>query len=305
MKVNLKKIQDVIEIPEIANVHFFEFEKDYSTEEDSHAFCELVFSYSGTLEIRAENYKGKLRKGELLIHRAEERHALKSHKNKKTTVVIIGFKCPSPHLNAFANKPVKLSDGEIKDLARIVREGRNVFAPPYDVPVYDMKKKEHQIWGSEQLLRSLLENFLVELVRNYVIRDFKDDGKSSENFKFEEIIKYVDAHYTEKLVLEELAFLFNTNRSAFCKNFKSFTGKTFINYIAEKKLASISDLLLETKLSLSEIAVSVGFESVAYLCRFFKKCTGETPTEYRRKNEKTQKQHRNDNSCLQKTKGTD
>ena len=144
-----------------------------------------------------------------------------------------------------------------------------------------MKKKDNQIWGSEQLLRSLLENFLVELVRNHVIREEKLDDQSSENFKNEEILAYVDAHYMEKLVLEDLAFLFNTNRSAFCKNFKSFTGKTLINYIAEKKLAAFFQMSSETNLSLSEIALALGFDSTAYLCRFFKKHTGKTPKEYR------------------------
>ena len=119
MKFNLIKIKDVIEIPEIANVHFFEFEKDYSTSEDSHPFSELVFSYSGTLGIASESYTGKLRKGELLIHRAGERHALKSHKNKKTTVVIIGFRCSSEHIYNFSKKPVRLAENEIKELARI------------------------------------------------------------------------------------------------------------------------------------------------------------------------------------------
>ncbi len=282
MKFNLKKITDVLEIPEIANVHFFEFEKDYSTNEDSHPFCELVFSYSGTLGIISENYVGKLRKGELLIHRAGERHALKSHKNKKTTVVIIGFKCYSEYLNSFSKKPLRLSENETKELARIVKEGRNVFAPPYDVPVYDMKKKENQIWGSEQMLRSLLENFLVELVRNHVIREEKNDTDGSADFKSEEILAYVDAHYTEKLVLDEMAFLFNTNRSAFCKKFKSFTGKTFVNYVAEKKLDTFLKMLSESNLSLSEIAQALGFDSTAYLCRFFKNHTGKTPKEYRR-----------------------
>ena len=284
MKFSLIKVKDVLEIPEIANVHFFEFEKDYFTEEDSHPFCELIFSYSGTIEISAENYKGKLRKGELLIHCAEERHALKSHKNKKTTVVIIGFKCNSECLKSFSKRPLRLSDNETKELARIVKEGRNVFAPPYDVPVYDMKKKENQIWGSEQMLRSLLENFLVELVRNHVIREEKNDTDGSADFKSEEILAYVDAHYTEKLILDEMAFLFNTNRSAFCKKFKALTGKTFVNYVSDKKLDEFLKLLSETKLSLSEIAAQLGFDSTAYLCRFFKKRTGKTPKEYRLKN---------------------
>lgn len=282
MKFNLKKINDVLLIPEIANVHFFEFEKNYSTKEDSHPFCELIFSYAGTLEITAENYSGKLRKGELLIHRAGEKHSLRSHKNKKTTVVIVGFKCDSSYLYHFSQKPLRLSENEIKELARIVKEGRNVFAPPYDVPVYDMKKKEDALWGSEQLLRSLLENFLVELIRNHVIRREKADSDTPHSFKHEEILAYVDSHYTEKLVLDELAFLFNTNRSAFCKSFKDFTGKTLISYIAEKKLSSLKQMLSETQLSLSEIALTLGFESTAYLCRFFKKHTGKTPKEYRK-----------------------
>ena len=282
MNFNLIKIKDVLEIPEIANVHFFEFEKNYSTIEDSHPFCELVFSYAGTLGIVSENYTGKLRKGELLIHRAGERHALKSHKNKKTTVVIIGFKCHCEYLNVFSERPIKLSEREIKELARIVREGRNVFAPPYDVPLYDMKKKENQIWGSEQLLRSLLENFLVELVRNHAIRAEKSDDGVVLDFKCEEIVAYVDAHFAEKLVLDDLAFLFNTNRSAFCKSFKAFTGKTLVNYIADKKLEAFISLLSKTNLSLAEIASELGFESTAYLCRFFKKYTGKTPKEYKR-----------------------
>ena len=282
MKFNLIKIKDVLEIPEIANVHFFEFEKDYSTSEDSHPFCELVFSYSGTLGIASENYTGKLRKGELLIHRAGERHALKSHKNKKTTVVIIGFKCLSEYINCFSEKPLRLSENEIKALARIVKEGRNVFSPPYDVPVYNMKKRENQVWGSEQLLRSLLENFLVELVRNHVIREENDDDGTASNFKREEILAYVDAHFTEKLVLDDLAFLFNTNRSAFCKSFKSFTGKTLVNYIAEKRLEAFFEMLSKTDFSLSEIATKLGFDSTTYLCRFFKKHTGKTPKECRR-----------------------
>ena len=281
MKFNLIKIKDVIEIPEIANVHFFEFEKDYSTSEDSHPFSELVFSYSGTLGIASESYTGKLRKGELLIHRAGERHALKSHKNKKTTVVIIGFKCSSEYIYSFSRKPVRLLDGEIKELARIVKEGRNVFAPPYDVPLYNMKKKENQVWGSEQLLRSLLENFLVELIRNHVIREESEDSSAVADFKYEEILAYVDAHFTEKLVLDDLAFLFNTNRSAFCKSFKAFTGKTLVNYVADKKLESFIEILSKTNLSLSEISQRLGFESNAYLCRFFKKRMGKTPKEYR------------------------
>ena len=228
----------------------------------------------------AENFQGKLRKGEMILHQANEKHSLFTQKNKKTTVVILGFECFSPYLQFFSKNKVALNEAEIKQIARIVKEGRNVFAPPYDKSVYDMKKKENQIFGSEQLLRSLLENFLIELIRKH---QFSRNEIEADNpvLQFDEILRYIDLHYLEKITLDEIAFLFNTNRSTFCREFKAHTGETFIRYIAIKKVKAIQQML-EKDLPLSEIADMLNFESTAYFCRFFKKETGITPKEFRR-----------------------
>ncbi len=282
MEFKLKSIDNVLSIPKIANVHFFEFENHYQTSEDSHSFCELLFCYAGTLSVSAESYTGKLKKGELLIHRQNEKHSLRTHKNRKTTVIIIGFSCESERLRVFSRAPVRLDEYEMKMLARIVKEGRNVFAPPYDTPLYDMKKKKSQPYGSEQMMRSLLEIFLIELIRKH--GDCAQNGEESAlgTFAPSEILSYVDAHYTEKLTLDELSFLFNTNRTAFCKSFKELTGTTLVNYIAEKKIKRIKELLKKENKSVTEISYELSFDNAAYLCRFFKKHTGLTPKEYKK-----------------------
>lgn len=280
MEFKLKQLSDVLRVTKIANVHFFEFENKNQTPKDKHPFCELLFSYSGTITVDGDSFKGKLKKGEMIIHSANETHSLSTQKNKKTTAVILGFECNSPHLKYFSEHKIKLDDGEIKQIAKIVKEGRNVFAPPYDKPLFDMKKKDEQIFGSEQLLRSLLENFLIELTRKYVFSKSDEDGY--EGFKFDEIIDYVNLHYSEKITLDEIAFLFNTNRSAFCNEFKLHTGYTFINYVANKKTEKIKELLKRGDVSVSQIAQDLNFDSVAYFCRFFKKQTGLTPKEYRK-----------------------
>lgn len=287
MEFKLKTLSNVLQVAKIANVHFFEFEKEEQTAKAKHPFCELLFSYSGTVIVDAENFKGKLKKGEMVIHSANEAHSLSTVKNKKTTLIILGFECNSEFLKYFSHRKIKLDDKEIKQIAKIVKEGRNVFAPPYDKPLFDMKKKDDQIFGSEQLLRSLLENFLIELIRKHTFSKFEDEG--DEGFEFDEILAYVNAHYSEKITLDEMAFLFNTNRSAFCNQFKAHTGYTFVNYVARKKTERIMELLNGGEKNLSEISEELNFDTVAYFCRFFKKQTGLTPKEYKKRNGLTDK----------------
>jgi YesN/AraC family two-component response regulator len=51
-----------------------------------------------------------------------------------------------------------------------------------------------------------------------------------------EVVQYVDDNFLERITLDELAFLFGTNRATLCKEFKGATGKTVVNYISDKKL---------------------------------------------------------------------
>ena len=282
MNFKLKNMENVITIPRIANVHFFEFPFDYRTVDDKHPFCELIFVASGSLAVKSADFSGVLKKNEFIIHTSNRVHSLSCPKNTLSTVVIIGFECYSDKLSYFAQKPVRLDEYEVKQLSEIVKEGRNLFAPPYDIPLYDMKIKKERTFGCEQMLRALLEVFLIGLIRKY---EFNETVQETENFGFgiDEIVKYVDDNFLEKIKIDELAFLFQTNRSTLCKEFKSATGKTLINYIIDKKIEYSKNLLKTTDLTLTEIAYKTGFDTVPYFHSFFKKYTTLTPLEYRKK----------------------
>lgn len=283
MDFKLKTIEKVFSVDRIANVHFFDFPKSYQTEEAKHPFCELIFVNTGHLHIRSEDYVGKLRKNEMVIHRANSYHALTCPHDKETSVIILGFECISQKSLSFLHTPVLLTETEVKQLAEIVKEGRNVFAPPYNVPLFDMEKKKNQPFGSEQMLRGLIETFLIGLVRKYETVENKDE-QENPRFQIQEIIGYADANFAEKITLDELAFLFRTNRSTLCKEFKNATGKTLIEYVQDKKLQKAKRLLLRSEKTVNEISDGLGFESCAYFCRFFKRKTGMTPKDYRKNN---------------------
>lgn len=281
MNFKLKKLENVITVQEIANVHFFQFPKGYQTTADKHPFLEVVFVGTGSISIISDEYNGTLNKNELLIHPANCEHSLSCPKRAETTLIILGFTCQSDKLAYFANKPVLLDETQVKQLAEIVQEGRNVFAPPYNVPMYDMVKKKHTVFGSEQMLRSLLEGFLIGLVRKYEFLENSDSAQDTA-FTVNEIVQYIDNNYTEKITLEELAFLFRTNRSTLCKAFRLATGKSLGEYISDKKTEKAKALLAREDKSITQIAEMLNFDSVPYFCEFFKRRTGLTPSAYRK-----------------------
>jgi AraC-like DNA-binding protein len=285
MKYVLKKLNDELKVTGIANLHFFEFPENYYTENDSHPFMELVFVSSGRLAINSDNFNGILEKHRLLIHKADEVHSLKTVEDNTPTVIIIGFTCEGGEIDRFSSSPTALDDQDVKKLAEIVKEGRNVFAPPYDVPKYDMKKKKNPPYGSEQMLKNLLEYFLISLSRKYGDKNLTEESTVTDKVNAAEIISYIDDNYKEKITLDELAFIFRTNRSTLCKVFKATTGKTISEYVNDKKLLKAKDKILSTDKTLTEIAEELNFESIHYFTRFFKKHVGVSPKEFR-KNEK-------------------
>ena len=203
-----------------------------------------------------------------------ERHSLACNADNTPNVIIIDFECRSEKLTAFSENVVTLSELNVKKLAQIVKQGRNVFAPPYDRPYYDMKKREKQLFGSEELLKNLLENFLIVIMREFYFREIeKEDGETSRSFR-DEVVSYIDDNFLEKITIDELSFLFSTNRSTLCKEFKHVTGKTIGEYISEKKLALAKRKLIHSDKNFTEIAKELGFESIHYFTRFLKKPRG-------------------------------
>ena len=280
MKYVTKELNDTISVTGIVNLHFFEFNKDFTTDDEEHPFHELVFVNSGKLHITSDDYSGELTKNQMIIHRAGITHSLRCPADKAPTVIIIGFVLNSKILNGFSREPIELSPYLVRKLAEIVKEGRNVFNPPYNVPVYDMKKKKKQVIGSEQMLRILLEYFLIKLIREHGKGDSQDDNESPAVIN--EIIQYVSDNYLEKITIDELSFLFKTNRASLCKDFKKITGKTIVEFINEKKFESAKHMILSTDATFTEISTKLNFESIHYFTRFFKKFSGMPPKDFRR-----------------------
>ena len=276
----LKEFRTELVVTRLANMQYFEMPPHYTTQRDVHPFCELIYVDSGEITVRTPDYDGILRKNEMLIHRAGREHSLFCGQ-AAPNLIIIGFESTSPRLFSFASTPTALSEDLQKMLIEVVKEGRNVFLPPYDIPNQtDMKKRENFPFGADQLIRNMLECFLIKLIREEGNEHPVGEVRSAKDLRTGEILRYLENNFREKITIEELCFLFGTNKTTLTKEFRRVTGGTVMEYLAALRLRRAKVLLREGGHTVTEIAEALNFSSVHYFTRFFRRHEHMSPTEY-------------------------
>ncbi|MBQ7924360.1 MAG: helix-turn-helix transcriptional regulator [Clostridia bacterium] len=283
MEFVLKNFQEAIVVNRLANVHYFEFTADYHTKEDAHNFCELLYVDNGVIEIASEHYTGELHQNQIILHGANEKHSLSCTSDVAPNVIIIGFECFSPELAKLTFEPLEIPVNLQKMLADIIKETRAVYLPPYDVPnLKDMKKRTAFDFGADQLIRDTLQIFLIQCLRHRELLSPKQtEYPLGNNALIYEIKAYLERNYAVRISVDELCFLFRTNKTTLCHNFKKYFGKTIIDYVNELRIEHTKRLLREN-VSLTEIADKMDISSVHYLTTIFKKYVGMSPREYKR-----------------------
>ncbi|MCQ2428344.1 MAG: helix-turn-helix domain-containing protein [Clostridia bacterium] len=96
------------------------------------------------------------------------------------------------------------------------------------------------------------------------------------------ITSYIGENYTKPISLAGLADEFGLSKQYIMRLFREQMGTTVSHYVNSLKLRKSLDLLRFTGLSISEVAYSLGYSSVYYFCRIFKKNYQITPSEYQR-----------------------
>lgn len=96
-----------------------------------------------------------------------------------------------------------------------------------------------------------------------------------------EIAEYLKEHIEQDISLDQCARYFNYNPNYLSRMFKKLFGKTYTEYMIDKKIERCKELLSETDLSINEISVRLGYNSPQNFIRVFKKYTLMTPGQYR------------------------
>ncbi len=103
--------------------------------------------------------------------------------------------------------------------------------------------------------------------------------------------RFVEEHSGEELSLSKVAKAVYMSANHLSEKFKQVTGVNFVDYIARIRFEKARELLLKSNLRISEIAFTVGFQSLSQFNRVFKKLSGKSPTQFRTAHNKRAKSH--------------
>ncbi|MES2555223.1 MAG: helix-turn-helix domain-containing protein [Bacteroidota bacterium] len=95
--------------------------------------------------------------------------------------------------------------------------------------------------------------------------------------------QYIEQHYWEKFTVDQLAGQFNMTRRTFERRFKKATRNTVAEYIQRMKVEATKKQLEIGRKSINELMVDVGYSDIQAFREVFKRITGMTPIDYRKK----------------------
>ena len=93
-----------------------------------------------------------------------------------------------------------------------------------------------------------------------------------------DIHRVVEENYTSPISLEELAYLSGRSISSFKRDFQSIYGETPAKWIREKRLSKARQMLQSSRMSVADVAYSLGFENPTHFSRIFKQQYGLPPS---------------------------
>jgi AraC-like DNA-binding protein len=272
--------------------HTFPFDNH---QEHAHDYFQVCYLNRGSCLHQVNGKQATLVKGDLFSIPPDYRHKIDLLPDKELQIILIDF---MPFLLdrslrdlkemhqfidfAFIQPFAALNDEPLPKL-NLSHEGQ----AETEALIADMMRElELKRDGYTLLVKADLTRLLVIAGREYARFMAESPGQrivSANRKGMEEAVAYIGLHYCEELTLQSAAAKACVSPSYFSSMFKAWKGVTFVEYVTALRLKEAQRLLRETDRSVEEIALAAGFNHLTHFHRVFKRHTGLTPHELRKR----------------------
>ena len=169
------------------------------------------------------------------------------------------------------------------ELLRLCREKmvNTYFIVISGYDLFEYAQKAVNIGADYYLLKPINTSEVQELMQKLVLQ-YKDLPEEASNDTFSEIARYVKQHFAENITLSTLSKTFYLDKAYLSRLFSRKLHVTFTEYKQKLQISRAMDLL-DAGNSINDVSIQVGFNDIRYFFRVFKKMTGTTPYQYKKR----------------------
>ena len=260
-----------------------------------HNHLEIDYVYSGSTQLQTEDDSYILKENELCIIPPEMRHNLTVEDEES---IVIGLMVRQSTFDTIFGNVLAMDDLLARYFKNVLynknnRQSLRFHVSPEDELfsklIQDIILEAHSpARYSGAIANCLTQEMFFLLLREYssTAAYFRQDEFMADQSQFLMILEYTQKHY-DTVSLEFLSGFFNYNESYLSRMFKEKMNMNFSELLMNIRMKKAADLLKNTRFSIAEISEMVGYTSVDYFTKAFKKNCQFTPSGYRKRSQPT------------------
>ncbi|KMK75479.1 AraC family transcriptional regulator [Alkalihalobacillus pseudalcaliphilus] len=248
-----------------------------------HEEMELLYITEGTLTISINSDTYEVKPGDLIIVNSNELHkGVTAHKDVSYYCMIVDTtSLHNSFIETYTQNRTLTQPNDYTLIKNMIRDDLHVKSTMDNLISEQSSKK----MGYELFVKSSVIYLIGYLIRNYGAKQLNEQTYTTrlKNLnRLNKVLEYIDTNYSDSLTVDTAAKMSNLSPYYFCRLFKTATGRSFVQYVNERRIEKAHMLLTKTDLSIMEVALQTGFNDANYFSRAYKKFRKESPSAARK-----------------------
>ena len=238
-----------------------------------HEELEIIYARRNDIDVIVNDTEYHLDEGESLLINSNNIHRICHSEYPESTVVS----------NVFSNKLIRLPIPDILDALNKRYEA---------IPIKDNKINQ-TIWRMILSGREKENGYQLSIISNifevfsYIYSNYNElkpiESNNKNNDRIRQALSFIKSNYNNQITLSDISKECYLSEGETIRLFNKYIGDSPINYLINYRINVATTMLLNEDMSITDIATSTGFSSSNYFTIAFKKITGMTPKEYKKK----------------------
>lgn len=245
---------------------YFDCTSAFSTQQDCFDSYFLLVMLNGSLQYYSGFHKGLVQAGQALLLDCNIPH--KCHAEENCSFVFVFFN---------GSQSTEIYHEIISRSGPAINLGHSVILHETIGELLDIMRREHHL--HEARGSALIHTMLMQLLEISGGSSVSSVGNTPVDLA----IRFIQSHLTENLSVNYIAAQIGYSSSRFTTLFQQELGISPYHFILQTRIKHSKQLLQCSNMTVQEIAFRSGFNSVANFCTVFRRETGKTPNEFRRK----------------------